>query len=650
MEVREYNGQKFRSVDLLYRPDSVRPKKVLLLAPNTKESIFDSRWVTAHLGVHRLRGYLASHGHECEVFDCNIPIDWELYRESGQTVEKEITFEEILKKKKWDIIGFSVLDATIEYDLAKIHQASRISPESLLIAGGSQATLNYQTLFDKSPLRLVFFIEAEMSLLRLCNDELWQNIPGLVFRNYAKALTGSDYWEINRFLPVESMYQRKYWKKTASLYDKPDFYDINTFRLFTMNYCPVNCSFCTLTALHSHATGQRATAVVGSDAAQVVWQCERVMLHEPDTKQIFFCDDDFFLVPKRTLDVCRAFIQAKSDEGLVVSKHLIGEAEHTSKETRVLRLPKELRFICLSNINRLDETTVPLAAQAGFRVLSCGVESTSLHTLQSINKPQTPEKIEHVTRLVLKHGIRPYYTLLLFTAYCNVQDMLIDLRGFRRLGSLGVGLSIEPYLFPLHGTVFHDLDVPQRFKVIQIEGTDRTVKKGTAWLPMDPVVGEIFRTWEFVYPRFKAIREREARVKHKEKNFQAYTILDCLEFVLKFFHGLDVAGCYPKYTEKQMQDLWQEILKETPKDTDSVGQIIELGDQKMKMKSVRDFAMKIYSGVQNPDCGLYIQPEPWTGAIRTVELPALPEDKDIALGDIDILAPKEETDAMSGIH
>ena len=62
MEVEErMNGQKFRQSDTLIRPGNIRQKNVLLVAPNTKESVFDSRWVTAHLGTHRLRGYLLAH-------------------------------------------------------------------------------------------------------------------------------------------------------------------------------------------------------------------------------------------------------------------------------------------------------------------------------------------------------------------------------------------------------------------------------------------------------------------------------------------------------------------------------------------------------------------------------------------------------------
>ena len=787
------------------RPESVRMKKVLLVAPNTKESIFDSRWVTAHLGTHRVRSYLEKHGHYCEVFDCNLPFDWESYEKNGTA--NDSSFKDILEKIDWDIIGFSVLDATIEYDLAKIHEAKKIRPGALLVAGGSQATLNYQTLFDKSPLNMIFLIEGEFSILELCNEKPWQDIQGIVFRNYARRLTGGHYWEINRYLDIPRMHQRLYWEKTAAMYDKPDFYDINTFRLFTMNYCPVNCSFCTFTALHSHATGEGTTQVVGEDASQVVWQIEQVCKHEPETKQIFFCfhpdtevitgagikkiseltgndfvvtnegtlhriqlimtrefkgdlvviktlrgdfkikctpthrffairggdidkskgewvqaidldnydflfapdnsiidkndlpfssafasggafdryggrwyqitsigkefyagpvynlnvqkvhtynvhgfavkncDDDMFLLPKRTLEVLNAIIQAKTEEGITVLKSNVGEDTLGSKETRQVRIPKYLRFICLSNINRLTEQVVELSAKAGFSVLSCGVESTSLHVLKSINKPQTPEKIEHVTRLMLKNKIRPYYTLLLFTPYCNVQDLMIDLRGFRRLSTIGVGLSIEPYLFPLHGTVFYDLDVPQRHKVIQIEGTNQTVKKGTAWLPLDTETKKIFKTWEWVYPRYKAIIERTATIKHREKNFQAKTILDCMEHVLTYYHGYEIEN--NKFTADQMRQMHELMILESTKDTDSVGQVIDISTKDMKMKSVRDFAMDIYSENMSSDCGRDIVPEIWKGDTRRLELPPLPDDSDIDFGDINILAPKGDSEAIS---
>jgi len=98
-------------------------------------------------------------------------------------------------------------------------------------------------------------------------------------------------------LDFQFMHQDYYWKKTACLYDNPQFQDINTFRLFVHTFCPVNCAYCTLTGLQRAATGKptKAVGLVGVDTVKII---KRVLEKYPDTHQIFFADDDFMLTPQ----------------------------------------------------------------------------------------------------------------------------------------------------------------------------------------------------------------------------------------------------------------------------------------------------------------------------------------------------------------
>jgi len=420
--------------------------------------------------------------------------------------------------KPWDIIGFSILDATIEYDISKIIKARDLAPQALLIGGGSQATLNYQTLFDKSPLDMVVLGQDPYAMLRVANEEQVslfnpKAASGIVMRNHAKPVTAEEWTEWIYELDFQAMHQDLYWKKTSCLYDNPQFQDINTFRLFMHNFCPVNCAYCTLTGQQRAATGV-PTKAVGLKGVDIVEIMRRVIERYPQTHQIFFCDDDFMLTPIWSNDFCDNVLKAKED-GV---------------------LPKDLGFICLTNINRMDEKIIDKCARAGFRVLSIGVESVSQWKLNSMNKPQTPERIWRVTEQILKAGIKPYYTLLIHTPYERPEDMVVDINGFRKMAKMGVGLSIEPYLMPLHGTIFFEADVPQRYKVVPIEGSRETVKKGTAWLPIIPESYEIFLKFEKYFPRFKKWKyDMDKDTRHKEKNYYSHVILDAQELVLRAF-------------------------------------------------------------------------------------------------------------------
>lgn len=546
------------------RPQGVRPKRILIVGPNTKESIFDSRWVTAHQGSHWWASRLNAHGHFAATYDMNLQPGeiaddpdhprvsleelfrlgmpgWLVEEESYSGIRRNGSLmnegwnpcTDILKLftidrfgianpsifwKPWDIIGFSILDATIEYDIAKINKARDLASQALLVGGGSQATLNYQTLFDKSKLDMVVLGQDPWALLNIANEKrisLFEpyEATGIVLRRHAKPVTGEEWTDWIDELDFEAMHQDLYWKKTSCLYDNPQFQDINTFRLFMHNFCPVNCAYCTLTGLQRAATGV-PTKAVGVSGKHSIVVIKRVLEKYPQTHQIFLCDDDFFLTPVWEKQFNEAMILAKES----------GE------------IPQELGFICLTNINRLDEVSIDRCARAGFRVLSIGVESVSQWKLNSMNKPQTPEKIWKVTELILKHGIKPYYTLLIHTPYERPEDMVVDINGFRKMARMGVGLSIEPYLMPLHGTIFYEADVPTRYKVIPIENSRETIKKGTAWMPCRKDSYAIFEKFEKYFPRFKKWRyDHDREVKHKEKNYYSHVILDCQEWILKTF-------------------------------------------------------------------------------------------------------------------
>lgn len=609
------------------RPEGIRAKRILIVGPNTKESIFDSRWVTAHQGSHWQASRLNAHGHYASTYDMNLQPgedpdnpenpkvsleeifkrgmpgymaseDGGIFNDSSKNIKwfpytdllalftlgeyKVSSYEEIniddplIAWKPWDIIGFSILDATIEYDISKIIKAKELSPKAILVGGGSQATLNYQTIFDKSPLDMVVLGQDPWAFLNIANEEkvsLFQPkvavASGIVMRNHAKPITTEEWTDWIFELDFQAMHQNYYWKKTACLYDNPQFQDINTFRLFMHSFCPVNCAYCTLTGLQRAATGKptKAVGLAGTDTVKII---KRVLEKYPDTHQIFFCDDDFLLTPQWERGFTESVIEAKAS----------GE------------IPNDLGFICLTNINRLDQDGVDRCARAGMRVLSIGVESVSQWKLNSMNKPQTPERIWKTTQWILDAGIKPYYTLLIHTPYERPEDMIIDINGFRRMGEMGVGLSIEPYLMPLHGTIFFEADVPQRYKVIPIEGSRETIKKGTAWMPVRKDSAAIFALFEKYFPRYKKWKyANEEKIRHREKNYYSYVIMDAQEVVLRAFFGdilreLESRGIKidkPSYTEEQAKNVIGVLDKMGDYDVDSVGSVV-------KRKSVTSMA------------------------------------------------------------
>lgn len=508
-------------------------KRVLLCAPFTKGDLFSGRWVVPPTGLWRIASYLKKYGHRCDVYDVNKP--------GAEPIEKVL-------EKGYDIIGFSVLEATIEYDLSMIYKVKKLCPDALIIVGGSGGALRYQFILDNAPVDIVVLAEGEYPVLMLCEDFKWQDIDGIVFKRQAKILSQEDFWEISKDLDIGSMNVEKYWERTAGLYDNPDYDEINTFRLFTTNYCSMGCNFCTLTRWRQCASGSKVP-IVALTAEQIISMIKKVLIEHKDVRQIFFDDDDFFLLKGRGKEFCEKII----------------------KEKELGRIPEYLKFICLTNINRIDLDNIGLMAKAGFRVLSIGAESVSQHVLDSLGKKQTVEQIWDVTELILSYGVKPYYTLIMFTPYGTISDLITDLEGFRKMKSMGVGLSIEPYLIPLPGTPFWEEMIPQSSRWIDIEGSDKRVKKGFAWLPMDSEVKEIFDEFERWYPKYRSWRFKVDGVKHREKNYQAGIILDAVEIVLRSKGVWNFVG---RFTQSEARRIHEEVDRIEAVNVDIVGDFV----------------------------------------------------------------------------
>lgn len=142
-----------------------KSKKVLILTPTSSNEVGTTKWLSANLGIERLTGNVKNHGHYAETFDTNF----------HAIINTSITLEKKLKERKWDVIGFSVLDDTIAQGIGNIILAAKLCPDSLIIARGTGAQFDYQTLLDKSPAKIVVLGEGE---------ELWNPL-----RKYSYAVS-----------------------------------------------------------------------------------------------------------------------------------------------------------------------------------------------------------------------------------------------------------------------------------------------------------------------------------------------------------------------------------------------------------------------------------------------------------------------------
>ena len=159
--------------------------------------------------------------------------------------------EEILKKKKWDIIGFSILEETLMFDIENMQLAEKICPDAIFNAGGIEAQFNYQNIVDKTPCKFVIISEGEKSLLALADNKPINEIPGIVFKNSSVPLDQHTFDFATSAIDWEDIPYEEYWdyyvKKYGNKITQQNIDEIHTVRVFGRNRCPIGCKFCSST-------------------------------------------------------------------------------------------------------------------------------------------------------------------------------------------------------------------------------------------------------------------------------------------------------------------------------------------------------------------------------------------------------------------
>jgi radical SAM superfamily enzyme YgiQ (UPF0313 family) len=446
------------------------------------------------LGVWRLCGVLRRAGHTAEVFDPNCC-----------DVAPEDALRALLAQRRFDVIGVSTTGMTLRYDLALAHAAKRAQPDALLVAGGMEATFDPETLFALAPIDLVVLGEGEFPLLDLL-DALAAGAPvsdirgtafasgGSIRRIPRTALTREELRDATYCTPYQDMPYERYWRRLEHSYRvrelpvkahrEAHLAEIRSVRLNTLNYCPMNCSFCSSTNFLHEAQGGDTAKVGRLSADECLVMIERIVAAHPDVRTIIFQDDIFvFTNDKRILPLCEQIVAAK----------------------RAGDLPEDLQFISTNRIDSMNGERLAAMRKAGFRVLGFGVESFALGILQEFNKAQIHPHIETNLRLALDAGITPFLDMILTSPRCSLPDVAENIRQAYRWVQAGCEVGMYPYVIPFSGAamardpelVAHTVHTTQ-----EIAGTGISWRQPAKILPIDPAVRDAilaiegsFETW-----------------------------------------------------------------------------------------------------------------------------------------------------------
>jgi radical SAM superfamily enzyme YgiQ (UPF0313 family) len=392
------------------------------------------------LGVWRLAGVMESRGIPASVFDpncCDGP--------------PETAFARLLAEGRFDVVGFSTTGMTLRFDLALAHLAHRLSPGTLLIAGGMEATFDPETLLRLAPFALVVLGEGERPLLelvaRLRSGAALEGIPGTAVRRPdgsverlpQAALTREELRDAIFRTPYERMPYRRYWQKLERAYRvgalpvkaarEARLAEIRSVRLITLNYCPMGCSFCSSTNFLNDAQGGTAR-IARLSASECLSMIRRIVAAYPDVRTIIFQDDIFvFTADDRLLPLCQGIVEAK----------------------RRGDLPRGLQFISTNRIDAMTSERLAAMRGAGFRVLGFGVENFSPQVLAEFNKAHIHPFIEPILSEALRRGITPFLDMILTSPRCGVADLAETILQGYRWTLAGCEAGMYPYVIPFSG-------------------------------------------------------------------------------------------------------------------------------------------------------------------------------------------------------
>ena len=452
------------------------------LGPESRTGFSKDRFAVPPLGIWRISGYLINNKF------ASVEV-WDGYIDSEEYLVSR------LKEKKFDIIGFSITHQTLENDIYFMHACKKFSPSSTLVIGGDEATFNYVKVMDIAPIDYTVLGEGEKPMAEMCMKIKngitdFTDIPGLIYKSdsdYKK--TGEKSCEYKRTGPNYAMdhkmfseatvsmdwkvipYER-YWDQIESFYEKPNLNETRTIRIFTTNYCPFDCLFCSSTNFLNAAGGsqnKKRANVAGLTPEQIMTVLNEVLEAHPKTRNIFINDDDFVLQAVRVQKFCDLVCEAK--------------------EKNVL--PNYLTFMCLSRIDDIEDDTLAKMKAANFKMIGYGVENFSQNMLNDLNKRIKVEQIDRTVTSTLAHGITPFMNIIIMPPTAKLVDVFITIERCLDYIEQGFEVAVEPYFIPMAGAISTHQGYEMLTDKIPIEGTDKVLVQETVILPEDEEVKKI---------------------------------------------------------------------------------------------------------------------------------------------------------------
>lgn len=397
-------------------------KKVLLIGPQ-QEQFKVGQYTSPSYGIYRLASWVKDKA-DVTVIDPTLNMD---------------LLNKIINEETFDIIGYSILQPSIESSIKTIFDVSKKQPSALHIAGGQGAAFNAKDILDKTSVQVVVKGYGEFALEEIIDKGVSTEIPGIITKNYEtiqKKMTAEDFSNISLNVDLSIIPYNEYWNKVLKTYNSNILNStktnnlVKTIRLSTTNYCSVGCIHCSSTNFLKENLNDVITLpqVLSLSAENIVNLIEKSIEAHPEVEAFYFNDDDFTKNKKRLEQFCKI-----------------------SKE----KFNSKYNYLCLSRVDNVDDESLKMMAEAGFKVIFYGVETFSQKLAEKMNKKISKSYGKQAYDAIyktLQTPIKPQISLILFYPGSTLEDLYITTENSLDLIDKGALITIHPYVEALKGS------------------------------------------------------------------------------------------------------------------------------------------------------------------------------------------------------
>lgn len=357
-----------------------------------------------------LAGYMEKQGYTVRIFDGQVETM------TDQTIRQAIT------DFRPDVLGITCMTPMVIETRKVAAVAKAVDPELMVVVGGIHPSILPDDMIRDENIDVIVRGEGEITfheLLQAWPDSDLKSIDGLTFRDNGQVVHTPDRALLDDLdvLPLPARHLVDY----EGYHQVPDAVFVEPLReILTSRGCPFQCIFCSARFISGYKYRYHSPTRVLEEVD--------LLVNRYRARQIAVLDDNFVVDRQRTIDIC---------EGLMRKGY-----------------HKKVVWTTAARADQVDFELMKLMKQAGFRLLSFGVETGSSRLLKMIKKGENMEQIRTAVEAAHRAGLKVRGTLILGLPTETREESLATIRWAQELRLDFAKFSLAT---PYPGTVLYDI-------------------------------------------------------------------------------------------------------------------------------------------------------------------------------------------------